>query len=278
MREDAAHRDVDVDVAAAVQRVEDEQVLAARVGARDLLRLVHLLAGHAGQVAVPLVHADEDLVAQHVQRLLHLALHVESPPAGTRRRAQRVAQLAEGDDARDGLAGQRDVEDQRVEVAAGGGEAAALLDQVAREGPAVGQAAWRVSGGRVMQGRGSGGSRGWKTRLARMSAAVSVVRSSAVSTRSRSANRRLAWRSRARSSALRTLRALAKCGCCRRSAQVFGEGLARAVAEAVVHAGRACGRRSAAARPARSPGKSRWCAMRELMPGLLLKKVSMRSL
>ena len=31
-------------------------------------------------------------------------------------------------------------------------------------------------------------------------------------------NRRLAWRSRARSIALRTLRALANCGCCRRRA------------------------------------------------------------
>ena len=53
---------------------------------------------------------------------------------------------------------------------------------------------------------------GANTRLARMSALAMVRRSSALSTRSRSANRRLAWRRRMRSSALRTLRALAKCG------------------------------------------------------------------
>src|SRR5580700_1575623 len=52
----------------------------------------------------------------------------------------------------------------------------------------------------------------WNTRLARRSELAIVVRSSAVNCRSRSANRRLAWRRRARSSALRTLRALAKCG------------------------------------------------------------------
>ena len=45
--------------------------------------------------------------------------------------------LAEGDDARDRLAGQRDVEDQRVQVAAGLRETPPLLDQVAGEGPAA---------------------------------------------------------------------------------------------------------------------------------------------
>ena len=52
----------------------------------------------------------------------------------------------------------------------------------------------------------------WNTRLPSRSCGARVLRSSAPSTRSASANKRLAWRKRARSSALRTLRALAKCG------------------------------------------------------------------
>ena len=51
------------------------------------------------------------------------------------------------------------------------------------------------------------------TRLARKSSPSMVMSSSRVSSRSGLANSRLAWRSRARSSALRIERAFAKCGC-----------------------------------------------------------------
>src|SRR5690606_10077787 len=104
--------------------------------------------------------------------------------------------------ASDGLAGDRDVQDQCIELAAGLREAQALLDQVLR------QRAFFRQGHRALRCQFGF----WNTRLACRSAAVMVLSSSASSTRSRSAKSRLAWRSRARSSALRTLRALAKCG------------------------------------------------------------------
>ena len=71
------------------------------------------------------------------------------------------------------------------------------------------------------------------TRLARMSAAVSVERASRV-TGAPAANSRLACRRRARSSALRIERALAKWGCARRSATYSRKRRKRLVVEAVV--------------------------------------------
>mmetsp|Transcript_38700 Transcript_38700/g.90534 ORF Transcript_38700/g.90534 Transcript_38700/m.90534 type:complete len:397 (+) Transcript_38700:1162-2352(+) len=125
-REDAADRNVHVDIGRAVQRVEHEQVLAAREDLRNLARRVHLFRSHARQLAVPLVHVQENLVGQHVQRFLHLSLYVDRAAFG--RNGHAAVERAVGDDARDGLAGDRDVEDQRVEVAAGLREAAAFLD------------------------------------------------------------------------------------------------------------------------------------------------------
>ena len=54
-REDGAHRDVDVDVGGAVQRVEQQQVLAARVVRRRRLHVLHLLRDQRGEVAAPFV-------------------------------------------------------------------------------------------------------------------------------------------------------------------------------------------------------------------------------
>ncbi|MNT25957.1 hypothetical protein D3C72_1615030 [compost metagenome] len=62
-REDAAHRDVDIDVRGTVERVEHQQVLAARIARGDLVWRLHFLRGHAGQVAAPLVDVQEGLVA-----------------------------------------------------------------------------------------------------------------------------------------------------------------------------------------------------------------------
>jgi hypothetical protein len=61
-REDGADADVDVDVAAAVERVEQQQVFALRVAVGHHVDGVHLLAGHGGQVAAPLVGLDQHLV------------------------------------------------------------------------------------------------------------------------------------------------------------------------------------------------------------------------
>src|SRR5438477_420424 len=92
-------------------------------------------------------------------------------------------------------------------------DAGQLLDQELRERGAP-EIHGRDSSGLRLQVFGFGAaSAAWNTRLARMSDGAMELSSSAVRRRSRSANSRLAWRSRARSSALRTLRALAKFGC-----------------------------------------------------------------
>jgi len=179
-REDAADRHVDVDVARSVERIEDQQVLAARIGRRDLARFRHLLRCHAREVAVPLVHPDEDPVAQHVERLLDLSLDVDRAAgrcpgrrhvtAGTgagravRRpaecRAERIAELAERDDPCDRLAGERDIQQQRIQIAARLREAAALLDKVSGQGPALRQGHDEGPGGRIRRRRRRAGWRG----------------------------------------------------------------------------------------------------------------------
>jgi hypothetical protein len=91
---------------------------------RQRVRHVHLFGRHAREVAAPFGGADEERVAQHVHRLLLFALDIDA--AG---RAERVGQRAEGDLARDRLAGQRDIGDERVQVAGGARMASAFLDQ-----------------------------------------------------------------------------------------------------------------------------------------------------
>lgn len=129
-REDGADRDVDVDVAGAVQRVEDQQVGAFRIAPRNLVGVVHLLGGHAGQVAGPFVGFQQDLVGHHVQLLLHLALHVLGAHA-----AEHAAQRALGHRMADFLAGTRHDLDEEAQVGRGV-VAAGLLDQIAAQGNA----------------------------------------------------------------------------------------------------------------------------------------------
>jgi hypothetical protein len=219
-------------------------------------------------VAVPLVHAQEDLVGQHVQRLLHLALHVDSPPAGGRVGGDVVIRAPEGDDARDRLAGQRHVQDQGVQVTAGVGEAAALLDQVARESPASRQG----HGGLSMQVQADAPE---NTRLARMSEGSIVVRSSWLSTRSRSANSRLAWRRRAVEGVAHAAR-IGEMRLLQAQGDVFLESVASSGAEAVVHV-----REHAIGDPKQLQvavvEKVEVVRDAELMPGLLWKNVFMRS-
>ncbi len=110
-REDRADRHVDVDVARPVERVVQQQVLAARIGDRDADRAVHLLGGHAGEVAAPAVGLDQDLVGQHVELLLRLALHVRRTG-----RAEHAAERALADGMADCLDGARDHLQQQPKV------------------------------------------------------------------------------------------------------------------------------------------------------------------
>jgi hypothetical protein len=128
-REDAAHRHVHVDVGGAVQRVEQEQVFAARVLRRQRIRRFQFLGQHASQVSTPFAGAQEHVVGQHVQGLLLLALHIAGAGA-----AEHIGQRPVGHLAGDGLAGERHVGDERVEFAGGIGVAASLLDEELGEG------------------------------------------------------------------------------------------------------------------------------------------------
>jgi hypothetical protein len=85
-------------------------------------------------VAAPFVGADEHVVADDVQLLLGLALHVDAGAALGRVITQHAAQLAKCHGAGNGFAGQRHVQNQRIEIAAGTREAAALLDQELGQG------------------------------------------------------------------------------------------------------------------------------------------------
>jgi len=127
-REDGADRDVHVDVAGAVQRVEDQQIGALRVFAGNLVSVVHFLGSHAGQVAAPLVGFQQDFVGEHVELFLHFALHVLAAGA-----AQHAAQRALGNLVADRLARARHDLDEKAQIRRGV-VAASLLDEVATEG------------------------------------------------------------------------------------------------------------------------------------------------
>ena len=71
--EDGADTDVYIDVAAAIQWIHGDHVLATVVEVHDV---VVLLAGHGAHHALAAQEADEDVVRVHVQLLLLFALDV----------------------------------------------------------------------------------------------------------------------------------------------------------------------------------------------------------
>ena len=140
-REDGADRDVDVDVARAVERVVQQHVLALRVAVGHDVDRVHLLAGHRREVAAPFVGLDQHLVGDDVELLLHLALHVFAVGA-----AQHVAERALVDGDRDVLAGARDDLDQQPQLARDAAMFALLLDEVLGQADAFAHAASSACG------------------------------------------------------------------------------------------------------------------------------------
>ena len=130
--EDGADADVDVDVAAAVQRVEEQQVFTLRVAVGHDVDAVHLFAGHGRKVAAPFVGLDQHFVADDVQLLLDLALHVFAVRA-----AQHVAQGALVDGDGDALAGARHHLDEQAQLGRDAAVFTLLLDQVLRQADAL---------------------------------------------------------------------------------------------------------------------------------------------
>ena len=238
-REDGAHRDVGVDVRRSVERIEDHQELAGFGVLRRDRRLFVFLAGPAGDVPAAGQRASDAVVGEQVEPGLHLALAVAVFGV-----AVEPGQLAESRRIGNARARSR----QRFD---GGGQGRRTRRQpvvkvgVCHRDPPVNDR--DLSPDPVSAVVAAAGSS--NTRLARMSAAAMVDRSSSVSARSRSANRRLAWRSRARSSALRTLRALAKCGWRDAQCQVLVECLRAHPRRSRSSAAAACARRSPATRP-----------------------------
>src|SRR5580698_2039852 len=159
--------------------------------------MLQLFGRHAGDEATPFAAAQHHVIRQHIELLLSLALHVLAADV-----TKVAAERSFGCHGRDRLDGRGHIHQQGAQIRRAL-DAAQLLDQKFRERRAA-----------QMHGQTP-----VKTRLARMSDSAMVDRSSGVNSRSLSANRRLAWRSRARSKALRTLRALAKCGLGMRSAR-----------------------------------------------------------
>ena len=129
-REDGADRNVDINVAGAVQRIENQQVSAFRVLTGNLVGIVHFFGRHAGQVTAPLVGFQQDFVGNHVEFLLHLALHVLGAHA-----AQHAAQCTLGYLMADFLTGPCDHFNKETQIGRGV-VTTGLLDQVAAEGNA----------------------------------------------------------------------------------------------------------------------------------------------
>ncbi|GFG53750.1 hypothetical protein MAGR_51910 [Mycolicibacterium agri] len=87
------------------------------------------------------VDGERTTVGQHIELLLHLALDV-----GVVRRTQYPGQRAGRDTVRNRLAGERDIEDQAVEVPGRVGVTPAFFNQKLHQGGAIGKHAPRMSG------------------------------------------------------------------------------------------------------------------------------------
>ena len=132
-REDGPHRDIDIDVRGAIQGIEGQQVLAARIARRDGVDIIHLFRGHGRQVTRPFVRLDENLIGEDVQLFLGLALNILAPGA-----AQDPHQGAMVDHVRDDLAGGNDIVEQGGEIPRGTRDVTLLLnDELGDSGTVV---------------------------------------------------------------------------------------------------------------------------------------------
>ena len=111
-RENGADRDIDVAVRRAVERVEDQHVTAARILVGNAIRIVHFLGRHAGELAAPFAMAQDGVVGQHIQLLLHFALHV-----GRIQRPGKAGKRALADQRGNGLDRRRHVDEQGAHLA-----------------------------------------------------------------------------------------------------------------------------------------------------------------
>ena len=146
-REDRADAEIDVDVAGAVDGIIDEQVFALGIAVRDEVDGLHLLRGQRGEIAAPFIGVEQDLVGDHVELLLDLALHVLAAEA-----AEHAAELALVHRMADRLAGARHDLDQQAQLRRQVAALPLLLDEETAQGDAAGRAhgkpVWAIVGGR----------------------------------------------------------------------------------------------------------------------------------
>ena len=124
-REDGTNRDIDVDIAGAIERIEHQQIFALGITVGDRVNGFHFLGCHAGQMAAPFVGFQQDFIGNHIQLLLYLALHVFTTGA-----AQHFTQRALADRMADALAGPADDFDQQAQLGGNLVMQALLLDQM----------------------------------------------------------------------------------------------------------------------------------------------------
>ncbi len=139
---DGADGDVHVDIGRAIERVEQQQVFAARVVLGDREHGVHFFRGHGGQMSAPLVGVDQHIVGDDVELLLHFALHVAG--AGG---AEHVAQCAFVHGDADAFAGAGDHFDEQAQLGRDDAVLALLLDEIAGEVDGLGH-------GESLEGKG----------------------------------------------------------------------------------------------------------------------------
>ena len=132
---EAADRHVDIDVRRTAERVEGQQILSPRILDRTQMDVLQLFRQHGRHVTAPLVGAQKDALAQHIQRLLPLALHIDCGATGIVT-AECVGQTAKGDPAGNRLAGECHVRNKTVQITGGVRMTAAFFDRELDQGTA----------------------------------------------------------------------------------------------------------------------------------------------
>ena len=128
---DGADGDVHVYIGRAVNRIEDEDVVAARVFFRDGVNVFHLFGGHAGQPPGVVGGADDERIGELVE-----FLHLFAVDVGAAGDAHYLGETSLVDVAGDDFGGNAQVSEQAGEFAGGFGVLPLFFDDEASEGSA----------------------------------------------------------------------------------------------------------------------------------------------
>ena len=127
-RKNGADGNVDVDIARSVQRIEEQQVIAVRIGFRDGMDRFHFLGSDSGQIAAPFVGFQKDFIGKHIQFFLDFSLYVFRFVA-----AQNVSERSLAYGMADRLTGTADDFQKQAQFFRNGAVSPVFLDQVLRQ-------------------------------------------------------------------------------------------------------------------------------------------------